>query len=616
MASLTPGVLLKLLQQMNADPKGFGEASSLLQVISIVPALAGGDLWPNHGFYLRVSDSLHAIYVSLAEEEDQDLILCDKLQLGQFVYVDRLEPGSPLPLLRGVRPVPGRHPCLGSPEDLVTTAIPALQVKFPSILSSALEQSVPVSSSFHQEADHPGNNFSSQELSERAERSSSCLPAPLQQELHTRGRLFSSLASEDFKSDSPTTNSLSKQTNFVVPPSVEVAFAVPEKPERLTDNKSVDAGSPNQHTPATEVPQNRLSVKGIVHKLTHPNGFDKSHSFPSENPGEDVRESVLERKSRPQLSALKVLQESRTGAVLSRSVSSSPASSLALSRSVDRTLERPGSTCSTPPKEEKRQSLSRKSGSILQSKAEKTIRASMSGGQRNGLKDISVALSASIGHKSSFRDITKAAEASVSARQKNGLIDVSKRTALSGILTAASSASKVGDLLSVSAKTLRRSWEGSAVVKELKEKSTTKIGSKADFKNTTSTVVSVPRRLSDASLQKSQDASKAFPMKSQIKSSTPVSAKPKIVSTMDTNAEGKLLKTCVDNKRLTHKNNSWDCLSSSLATLGSDAVQKRDAASIAAEEALTEASAIEGVIRSLRGLLRHIVMQWGSVTSG
>ncbi|MCO5560702.1 hypothetical protein L7F22_014319 [Adiantum nelumboides] len=598
MASLTPGVLLKLLQQMNADPKGFGEAPSLLQVISIVPALAGGDLWPNHGFYLRVSDSLHAIYVSLAEEEDQDLILCDKLQLGQFVYVDRLEPGSPLPLLRGVRPVPGRHPCLGSPEDLVTTAIPALQVSFPSIPSSALEQSVPVSSSFHQEADHPGNNFSSQELLERAERSSSCSPAPLQQELHTRGRLFSSLASEDFKSDSPTTNSSSKQTNCVVPPSVEVAFPVPEKPERLADNKSVDAGGPNQHAPATEVPQNRLSVKGIVHKLTHPNGFDRSHSFPSENPGEDVRESVLERKSRPQLSALKVLQESRTGAVLSRSVSSSPASSLALSRSVDKTLERPGSTCSTPPKEERR-SLSRKSGSTLQSKAEKTIRASMSSGQRNGSKDISVALSASVGHKSSFRDIAKAAEASVSARQKNGLIDVSKRTALSGILTAASSASKVGDLLSVSAKTLRRSWEGSAVVKELKEKSTTKIGSRADLKNTTSTVVSVPRRLSDASLQKSHDASKAFSMKPQIKSSTLVSAKPKIVSTMDTNAEGKLLQTCVDNKRLTHKNNSWDCLSSSLATLGSDAVQKRDAASIAAEEALTEASAIEGVIRSL-----------------
>ncbi|RDX95289.1 hypothetical protein CR513_22211, partial [Mucuna pruriens] len=121
MANLVPGVLLKLLQHMNTDVKVGGEhRSSLLQVVSIVPALAGAELFPNQGFYLKVSDSSHATYVSLPDEHD-DLILSDKIQLGQFVFVDRLEGASPVPILRGVRPVPGRHPCVGTPEDIVAT---------------------------------------------------------------------------------------------------------------------------------------------------------------------------------------------------------------------------------------------------------------------------------------------------------------------------------------------------------------------------------------------------------------------------------------------------------------------------------------------------------------
>ncbi|XP_071722333.1 uncharacterized protein [Rutidosis leptorrhynchoides] len=121
MANLTPGVLLKLLQHMNTDVKVAGEhRSSLLQVVSIVPALAGGELFPNQGFYLKVSDSSHATYVSLPDEHD-DLILSDKIQLGQFIHVERLESASPVPILRGVRPIPGRHPCVGSPEDIVAT---------------------------------------------------------------------------------------------------------------------------------------------------------------------------------------------------------------------------------------------------------------------------------------------------------------------------------------------------------------------------------------------------------------------------------------------------------------------------------------------------------------
>jgi hypothetical protein len=125
MATLTPGVLLKLLQHMNSDVKVTGEhRSALLQVISIVPALAGSELWPNQGFYLKVSDSSHATYVSLAEEHD-DLIFSDKLQLGQFIHVDGLEAASPVPLLRGVRPLAGRHQCVGTPEDLIATVVTA-----------------------------------------------------------------------------------------------------------------------------------------------------------------------------------------------------------------------------------------------------------------------------------------------------------------------------------------------------------------------------------------------------------------------------------------------------------------------------------------------------------
>lgn len=120
MANLVPGVLLKLLQHMNTGVKVSGDhRSSLLQVVSIVPALtAGGELFSNQGFYLKVSDSSHATYVSLPDDHN-DLILSDKIQLGQLIHVERLNSGSPVPILVGVRPIPGRHPCVGSPEDIV-----------------------------------------------------------------------------------------------------------------------------------------------------------------------------------------------------------------------------------------------------------------------------------------------------------------------------------------------------------------------------------------------------------------------------------------------------------------------------------------------------------------
>ncbi|CAJ2666857.1 unnamed protein product [Trifolium pratense] len=119
MASLIPGVLLKLLQTMNSNVKIRGEHRSvLLQVISIVPALSGSELWPDQGFFIKVSDSSHSTYVSLSKE-DNELIMNNQLQLGQFFYVDKMEAGTPVPILVAVRPVPGRHPFEGNPKDLM-----------------------------------------------------------------------------------------------------------------------------------------------------------------------------------------------------------------------------------------------------------------------------------------------------------------------------------------------------------------------------------------------------------------------------------------------------------------------------------------------------------------
>ncbi|KAL8555545.1 hypothetical protein ACS0TY_003377 [Phlomoides rotata] len=121
MASLTPGTLQKLLQNAgNRDFRVAGEhRSALLQVISIVPSLED-DPWKSRGFYLRVSDSVHSAYVSVSDE-DMDLILSDKVQLGQFIHVTWLDSGSPVPVLRGIKPIPKRRPCIGDPKDLISS---------------------------------------------------------------------------------------------------------------------------------------------------------------------------------------------------------------------------------------------------------------------------------------------------------------------------------------------------------------------------------------------------------------------------------------------------------------------------------------------------------------
>lgn len=120
MAALAPGILQKLIDGMKTGIKPTREhRSSMLQVTDIVPVdLDEKDLVPKQGFLIKVSDSSHSIYVTLPSDQD-DVVLSNKMQLGQFIYVDRLEPGSPVPIIKGAKPIPGRHPLLGTPEPLM-----------------------------------------------------------------------------------------------------------------------------------------------------------------------------------------------------------------------------------------------------------------------------------------------------------------------------------------------------------------------------------------------------------------------------------------------------------------------------------------------------------------
>ena len=113
MAALSTGVLLKLLDGMKtgaAKPVG-DHRTAVLQVTDIVPAdMDEKDLFPKHGqFYVKVSDSSHSIYATLPLVQ-ADLVLSNKLHLGQFVHVDRLDPGSPVPRHRRRQAAPGPPP--------------------------------------------------------------------------------------------------------------------------------------------------------------------------------------------------------------------------------------------------------------------------------------------------------------------------------------------------------------------------------------------------------------------------------------------------------------------------------------------------------------------------
>ncbi|KAH0934419.1 hypothetical protein HID58_011536 [Brassica napus] len=120
MAELKSGVLFKLLEEMGVGKarRDVDHRPVLLQIRSIIPVLAAGGLWPNKGFFLRISDSSHSMYASLPREEN-DLVLYDKLQIGQLIFVEKLEFAYPVPMIKGIRPTPGRRACTGEPIDLI-----------------------------------------------------------------------------------------------------------------------------------------------------------------------------------------------------------------------------------------------------------------------------------------------------------------------------------------------------------------------------------------------------------------------------------------------------------------------------------------------------------------
>ncbi|KAL0914154.1 hypothetical protein M5K25_017663 [Dendrobium thyrsiflorum] len=109
MATLNPGVLLKLLQSMNSDSKPFSEhRSAVLQVTGIVPTPSD-----SHGFHLQLSDSLNSTYVSLSDQ-DADIIVSNRPQL---VHVDRLQFDFPVPRDLGLRPISAQLLLLPLPQS-------------------------------------------------------------------------------------------------------------------------------------------------------------------------------------------------------------------------------------------------------------------------------------------------------------------------------------------------------------------------------------------------------------------------------------------------------------------------------------------------------------------
>ncbi|KAK8469296.1 hypothetical protein PHAVU_005G042800 [Phaseolus vulgaris] len=120
MASLTPGVLSKLLENAGSKVTAV-HRQALLQVTEIVPQLSSTSALQTRGYFLKLSDSLHSAFVSVPDA-DAHLICSDKLQLGHFVYVTRLDRASPVPIVRGLTVLPKRRPFVGNPTELLPGA--------------------------------------------------------------------------------------------------------------------------------------------------------------------------------------------------------------------------------------------------------------------------------------------------------------------------------------------------------------------------------------------------------------------------------------------------------------------------------------------------------------
>ncbi|KAK3163673.1 hypothetical protein QOZ80_1AG0006680 [Eleusine coracana subsp. coracana] len=206
MTTLSSGVLLKLLHGMKTgDAKPVGEhRTAVLQVTDIVPAeLDEKDLFPKHGkFYIKVSDASHSIYATLPQAQ-ADLVLSNKLHLGQFVHVDRLDPSSSVPVIVGARPLPGRHPLVVGTPDPAAKAKPAA----PRRGSWGPEQNISIKpTTLNFDADRTP-------VKERP-----ALSTPLREATPVRGRVFAaspSLSTASVRKSSSVLPRLSKSKSFV-----------------------------------------------------------------------------------------------------------------------------------------------------------------------------------------------------------------------------------------------------------------------------------------------------------------------------------------------------------------------------------------------------------------
>lgn len=541
MASLTPGVLMKLVQHMNSDVRVAGEHRSvLLQVISIVPALAGSELWPNKGFYVKVSDSSHAMYVSLAEEQD-DLIMSDKLQLGQYIHVEKLESGSPVPLLRGVRPLPGRHQCVGNPEEIVASSVSSAQIGqavFPD--SGGVSSSSAAIDSYSRSSSRRFDSSSAETVASRfAERftsgASSERPAP--------GGARDGDGHGTTAKPAPDRSGASAPDDFASKLNERLSRGSVERPRSASSETG--SGADGARDEAGEV-SSRVKGGRIV----------KSKVFL------DVFNSTVPRASRSiPTSPVHSAPSSFASDGLGRG-GASPASSKTSSASEKLAAKRRVIAC---PEDRKVPYKGDPSPVTLRG--------------RQGSPGVK--RSASVGKSARINIVTEG----------------NKRRSLGGAL-------KAGEIVAVNPKGIRKSWEGTVAAKDGRERAAAKQG-KADIKTAIRASVSVTRRLSDSNGNNSGLVVK-WQDKVLVTPQQPITPKLGVKTGRETPASAPVEppaassnKSLVHHKKWTDGSVSWDSLPASLSSLGKEAMQRRSAASLAAIEALQEASASESVIRAL-----------------
>lgn len=513
MASLTPGILLKLLQCMNSDVKVAGEHRSvLLQVIGIVPALAGSELWPNKGFYIKVSDSAHSTYVSLSDE-DNDLILTDKLQLGQFFYVDRLESGSPVPRLRCVRPLPGRHPCIGNPEDLVARAVPSVQNGF--VIQS-------VESNSNSNANPSGTGLNAMEGV------ASCHVMVRRPESADNNRPFKvptcgteMINDKGFERPALNQNAFAcgKQTRPILSSSENLPSDGSKMEAGKTEKRSLSAGK---------------SGKNRVIRDNSPATRANSRAS-SPIPSKCVVPSLLKAQEENRAPA-------REGAYVVPSRYRQPS---------------PNAGRKTPQPSPGRRALQ---------PSPVGRRTSISPGRRISAGKLSPAI----------RDCGKKKSVVIGSR---AMTDQPENP-----------------------RALRKSWEEPILaLKEQKEKCSAK--NKVDLKSALRTQVALSRRLSDAkgeTQQKQEDIGRkdASENAKAVALNKASGVSPTKRSSVDKSSHS-IPQITIHDKKWTDGSVPWDSISVNLSELGQEALKRRNIASIAAAEALQEASAAEAVIRGL-----------------